>query len=166
MSLSLDLAAALLPLTGQTFLPPHTVQVSDGRLTLEVDLLTVERLGVSCEEIRLQVPGLAGASLDVLKRWAQGLCQRITYLLEPLGPLEYDAQGTQVLIRSQPPDQTPQGQRKYYEVLLSALGAGRFSLRRYEAQSGVPGRQPVPLRLTHEQLAKLVNDLVTTLPLP
>lgn len=168
MSLSLDLAAALAPLVGQTFVPAKTVAVSDGQgVSVAVDLLSVEMLGVSCEELRLEVPALAAASLDVLKKWAGGLCQRITYLLENLGPLEFDAQANQVLIRSTPPDgATTPGQTKYYEVLLSSLGGGRFSLRRYQADRGVPGRTAVPLHVTHEQLAKLVNDLVATLPTP
>lgn len=167
MSLSLDLAAALQPLVGQTFVPPHAVSVSDGAgVTLSVSLIAVESLGVSCEAMQLDVPALSAATLDVLKRWAAGLCQRVTYLLETLQPLEYDAQGNEVLIRSNPPDASSPGQTKYYEVQLSAQGAGRFSLRRFLADKANPGRHPVPLRLTHEQLAKLVNDLVATLPSP
>jgi hypothetical protein len=168
MSLSLDLAAALTPLVGQSFTPAMEVTVSDGSgVTLAVDLLAVELVGVACEEIRLDVPALSAANLDVLKTWANGLCQRITYLLENLGPLEYDAQGHEVLIRSAPPDtsSTP-GKTKYYEVQLSSHGAGRFSLRRFEADRSTGGRTAAPLRLTHEQLAKLVNDLTATLPGP
>ncbi|MDZ4683704.1 MAG: hypothetical protein SH850_01365 [Planctomycetaceae bacterium] len=167
MGLSLDLAAALQPLVGQVFLPAKTVTVSDGQgVTLSADLIAVESLGLSCEELRLMVPALSGASLDVLKTWAGGLCQRITYLLETLSPLEFDAQGSEVLIRSTTPDTSHPGQTKYYEVLLSSHGGGQFSLRRYEADRATGGRAHVPLRITHEQLAKLVNDLVTTLPTP
>jgi hypothetical protein len=168
MSLSLDLSAALQPLVGQTFVPPRTVSVADGLgVALALDLVSVEMLGVSCEEVRLNVPRLSAASLDTLKQWAGGLCQRITYLLEQLGPLEFDAQQNQVLIRSTPPDAaTSPGQTKYYEVLLSSHGGGKFSLRRFQADHGTPGRTPVPIRVTHEQLAKLVNDLVGTLPTP
>jgi len=168
MSLSLDLAAALRPLVGQTFLPARTVSVSDGSgVSLSLDLLSIEMLGVSCEELRLEVPSLTGAAMDKLTEWANALCQRITYLLEPLGPLEFDAQANQVLIRSRPPDAaTSPGQTKYYEVLLSSHGSGRFSLRRYQADRSTNARTPAPIRVTHEQLAKLVNDLVVTLPSP
>jgi hypothetical protein len=168
MSLSLDLAAALTPLTGQSFAPPYTVSVTDAAgLSLAIDLLAVESLGVSCEELRLTAPTLTGAPLTVLQKWAAGLCQRITYLLETLHPLEFDDQGQQVLIRSNPPDTSSSpGHAKYYEVILSSLGGGRFALRRYQAEPGVPGRTPSPLRITHEQLAKLVNDLAATLPTP
>ena len=165
MSLSLDLAAALSPLIGQTFCPAQTVTVSDGSgVTLSVDLLSVETLGVSCEELRLEVPSLGAATLDVLKKWGDGLCKRVTYLLENLGPLEYDARANEVLIRSTPPDQGTPGTTKYYEILLSSHGAGRFTLRRFRNDSANPGRVPVPIQVTHEQLAKLVNDLTATIP--
>ncbi len=167
MSLSLDLSTALQTLVGQTFLPSHTISVNDGQgVGLSVDLISVESLGVSCEELRLSVPALSAASLAVLKTWATGLCQRITYLLETLHPLEFDAHGNEVLIRSSAPDTSTPGQTRYYEVQLSSHGGGKFSLRRYEADRTNGGRVPVPLRLTHEQLAKLVNDLVATLPAP
>jgi len=166
MSLSLDLAAALQSLVGQTFLPAHIVTVTDTQgNSLTVDLICVESLGVSCEELRLLVPGLTSTSVDVLKTWAQALCLRITYLLETLHPLEFDAQGNEALIRSNPPDVTA-GHPKYYEVVLSAQGAGRFTLQRFEADSQSGGRVRVPLRITHEQLSKLVNDLMATLPSP
>ncbi len=165
MSLSLDLAAALGPLIGQTFVPAKTVSVSDGSgMMLAVDLLGVESLGVSCEELRLEIPSLGAATLDVLKKWGDGLCKRITYLLENLGPLEYDAQGNQVLIRSTPPDKSATGTTKYYEVVLSSQGAGRFTLRRFRNDASNPGRIPAAIQVTHEQLAKLVNDLTATIP--
>lgn len=167
MSLSLDLASAVAPLSGQSFVPPHTVTVSDAGVTLSVDLLAVELVGVACEELRLDVPALSAATLQTLKTWGEGLCQRITYLLETLGPLEYDAQGNELLIRSTPPDtSSAPGQTKYYEVLLSAQGSGKFSLRRYQSDRSTGSRTAVPLRITHEQLAKLVNDLSATLPSP
>lgn len=167
MSLSLDLASAVAPLSGQSFAPPQTVTVSDAGVTLSVDLLAVDLVGVACEEIRLDVPSLGAATLQTMKKWGEGLCQRITYLLENLGPLEYDAQANEVLIRSAPPDtSSAPGQTKYYEVLLSSQGSGRFSLRRYQADRSTGSRTAVPLRITHEQLAKLVNDLTATLPGP
>ena len=165
MSLSLDLAAALNPLVGQTFVPPHTVTVSDpSGLSLAVEVISVESLGVACEELRLTVPSLGAATLDTLKKWAGDLCRRVTYLLENLGPLEFDAQGQQVMIRSTPPDTSAPGTAKYYEVMLSLKGGGQFSLRRFRNDNTGNGRTPVPLQVTHEQLSKLVNDLVATIP--
>ena len=165
MSLSLDLAATLNPLVGQTFVPARTVTVSDGSgIDLSVDVIAVESLGVSCEELRLDIRSLGKATLTTLKKWADDLCRRVTYLLENLGPLEYDAQENQVMIRSTVPDQSSAGVRKYYEVMLASHGAGVFSLRRYQNDGTGNGRTPVPLQLTQEQLSKLVNDLVSTIP--
>ncbi|WP_373650286.1 hypothetical protein [Schlesneria sp. DSM 10557] len=165
MSLSLDLAAALNPLVGQTFVPPKTVSVSDASgLTIAVDLISVESLGVACEELSLTVPALGAATLDTLKKWASDLCRRVTYLLENIGPLEFDAQGQQVMIRSTPPDTTTTSGTRYYEVILSLQGGGQFSLRRYHNDGTGNGRTPVPLQITHEQLSKLVNDLLATIP--
>lgn len=165
MSLSLDLAAALNPLVGQRFVPPKAVSVSDGSgVTASVEVISVESLGVACDELRLEIPSLGTSTLDILKKWANRLCQRVTYLLENLGPLEFDAQENQVLIRSTPPDNSASGTTKYYEVMLSSHGAGRFSLRRFSNDSTGSGRVPVPLQLTHEQLSKLINDLVATIP--
>lgn len=167
MSLSLDLATAVTPLSGQSFVPAHTVVVSDAGVTLAVDVLAVDFVGVACEELRLEVPSLSAATLQTLKKWGAGLCQRITYLLENLGPLEFDAHGNEILIRSTPPDtSSAPGQTKYYEVMLSSQGAGKFSLRRYQADRSTGSRSAVPLRITHEQLAKLVNDLTATVPSP
>lgn len=166
MSLSLDLAAAIQPLVGQSFLPAHRVSVSDAAgLTLSLDLLGVESLGIAAEELRLDIPSLSAATTDLLKAWAAALCQKVTYLLETLQPLEFDVQGQQALIRSHPPD-PGNGQPRYYEVILSSHGQGLFSLRRFEADRASGTRTLVPLRVTHEQLAKLVNDLVLTLPSP
>jgi len=165
MSLSLDLAAILQPLIGQSFVPPQAVSVQDGAgTTITLRVVAVERMGVSCEELQLIVPHLRQTSLDLLKTWAEALCRRVTYLLENLGPLEYDATAQEVLIRSTTPDSTQPQSPKYYEVILSAQGQGQFTLRRYEADRVQGGRVPVPLHLTHEQLAKLVNDLVGTIP--
>lgn len=164
MSLSLDLSAALSPLVGSTYVPPKAISVSDGSgITIEVEVISVESLGMSCNAMRLEIPSLGSGTLDTLKKWATGLCRRVTYLLETLGPLEFDAQGNQVLIRSTQPDKTA-GTTKYYQVILSTHGSGRFTLCRFCNDPASGKTFPVPLQLTHEQLSKLVNDLVATLP--
>ncbi len=112
------------------------------------------------------MPSLGATTLDTLKKWANDECRRVTYLLENVVPLEFDAQGNEVLIRSTPPDKSNSGTTKYYEVMLYSKGAGSFSLRRFRNDSLTGTRVPVPLQLTHEQLSKLVNDLVSTIPTP
>jgi hypothetical protein len=79
----------------------------------------------------------------------------------PIGPLEVDAAGHQVLIRSTPPDERPAGV-KFYEIILTSHSSGNCTLRRYESEQGTIGRVPVDIQLTHEVLLKLVGDLLDT----
>jgi hypothetical protein len=164
MSLVDDLLAAVTALAGQTFAPALPVTATDPQQTMiELSVLAAEPLAVSLEQIRLVAPHLQQSNLDSLKRWANALCQRVTYLLENLGPLEFDSEGQQVLIRSTAPNRRS-GQARYYEILLSTPGPGQFLLRRYEAASAGGGRNWVPIQLTHELLVQLLSDLMDTLP--
>ncbi len=106
---------------------------------------------------------MSGAGANVLKKWAEDLCARVTYLLEQLGPLEIDSQGKQVLIRSKSPDKRDSA-TTFYEVLLQSQGAGLFTLRRYRRDTQAAAREHVDLRTTHEVLEKLADDLIATIP--
>ncbi len=164
MSLSNQLIQEVQKLVGQQFSPAKTVSVSDPTpLDLEVDFSAVDSLSCSVEELRLSVPSLSQSGLDTLKKWAESLCQRVTYLLENIGPLEFDQNGKQVLIRSTPPNKHPSG-TKFYEILLQARSGGNFVLRRFSAVQGRSGRDQVDMQMTHEVLTKLVDDLSDTIP--
>ena len=104
------------------------------------------------------------AAFSALETWARNLSKRITYLLEQIGPLELDPAAGEVLIRSTPPDQLPDG-AQYYEIILSQKG-GTFLLNRFRSVKGTPGRSPVDIQVTHEVLHKLVDDLEDTIPTP
>jgi hypothetical protein len=132
-------------------------------LRLQIQLTAVDSMSCSLSELQLFVPALQQAAFDVLRNWADDLAKRITYLLEQIGPLEYDPAAGHVLIRSVKPDSLPDGSQ-YYEILLSSHSGGNFSLRRYRSTKGQPGRAPVDITVTHEVLLKLVDDLVATAP--
>jgi len=134
-----------------------------GGMRLQIQFVAVDSMSCSFSELQLYVPALQNAAFDVLRNWADSLSQRITYLLEQIGPLEYDPAAGQVLIRSVRPDSLPDGSQ-YYEVVLSSQSGGNFSLRRYRSTKGQPGRAPVDITVTHEVLYKLVDDLVATAP--
>lgn len=158
-SLNRELAAQ----RGLNVVIPVRSTVVDNGLTLEIDFLAIDTLGCAFEQLALTVPALQGAAFDRFKAWAQNLSQRITYLLEQIAPLEFDESAGEVLIRSSPPDQLPDG-TQYYEILLQSQAGGRFTLRRYRSVKGQPGRQPAALMMTHEVLLKLTDDLVDTIP--
>jgi hypothetical protein len=162
MSLRDDIAAELTRLVGTT--SPTSVTAADpSGLQMRVDFTAVDSMSCSFEQIELFVPNLQNATFDVLKQWADSLSKRITYLLENIGPLEYDPAAGQVLIRSTSPSQLPNG-AQYYEIVLSSKSGGNFSLRRYRSTKGQPGRDAVDITVTHEVLLKLADDLVDTLP--
>lgn len=162
MSLSQDLQQELTRLVGLT--SPTTVTVSEASgLSLQIDFTAVDSMSCSFSEIQLCVPSLQNAAFDALKKWAEQLSKRITYLLENIGPLEFDPSAGEVLIRSTPPGQLPTG-TQYFEIILSSGSSGTFTLKRYRSIKGQPGRDPVDITVTHEVLLKLVDDLIDTIP--
>ncbi len=164
MSITVQLDQELISLAGFHSQTARTVALSapDG-VDLAIDFVAVDSMSCAFRELRLSVPKLATAGFDTLKAWAEALSQRVTYLLENIGPLELDPAAGQVLIRSTTPDQQSNA-TSFYEVLLSSQGRGQFALRRYRSQKGVAGRDQVDVQVTHEVLRKLVNDVVETIP--
>ena len=164
MSYKETLNQELSRLAGYSSTSTKTVHLAGpNQVEVAVDFTAVDSMSCSLAAIRINVPSLAGAGFRVLKEWAQALSSRITYLLENIGPIEYSPDQGQVLIRSTPPDQQS-GETKFYEILLQSHNAGRFSLRRYRAEKGTPGRKAVDIHVTHEVLQKLVGDLIDTIP--
>ena len=164
MSILRKLGTELTRLIGYSSPTPHMVLLSaPNNVSVEIDMTTVDTLSCSAQEVRVSVPSLVGADFDKLKAWGDDLCQRITYLLENIGPLEYDENEQQVLIRSTPPDKKGNA-IQFYEVILASQSDGNFTLRRYRTDKGQSGRTPVEIVCTHEVLKKLVADLVDSIP--
>ncbi|MCA8996060.1 MAG: hypothetical protein KDA80_03725 [Planctomycetaceae bacterium] len=162
MSIRDDVEAQLKGLVGAAM--PATLQASDATgVTVYIDLSAVDTMSCQFSELSILVPSLQNAPFDKLKKWAADLSQRITYLLENIGPLEFDPANGQVLIRSTPPHQLASG-TQYYEIMLSSSGNGNFTLRRYKSVAGQPGRIAADLQMTHEVLLRLVEDLLDTMP--
>jgi hypothetical protein len=79
-------------------------------------------------------------------------------LLEPIAPIETDAQGCTVQMRSNPPQKDDNAWR-YYELLIRR--GGSIALCRYEKQPTQP-RVRIPAVLTHEVVGRLVDDFSAT----
>ena len=147
---------------GATF--PNQVRATDSTgLVLTVDVTAIDSMSVEFSELTLFVPQLQSAAFDVLKQWASDLSRRITYLMENIGPLEFDPATGQVLIRSTPPTQLPTG-TEFFEIMLSTVGAGTFTLKRFKSIKGQPGRDQVSIQVTTELLLRLIDDLIATIP--
>jgi len=141
---------------------PTTVDWSIERgPAVAVDFTVVDSLSCGIRELRVSADELSHAPFNALQDWANGLCQKVTYLLEHIGPLESDAEAQTVLIRSTPPSRQPD-QSTYYEMLVQAPGT--LSLRRYTRAAHAADRTGCDIQITHEVLARLVQDIVAAIP--
>ena len=95
------------------------------------------------------------AALDTHTRKAAG---RATGLLEPLRMVEIDRGRHVALLRSDSPP-TKGDAVQYYEVQFT--GRNQVTVERFKANKvGPAGREAISFALTHEAVAKLVDDLV------
>ena len=156
------ISESLTQLKGLESAEPKSVSWSDdSHVGLEIDFVAVESLSCAFRELRFTAPGLRDASFDVLQAWSKTVCERITYLLEHIGPLEVDPLSMTVLIRSTPPEHDG-GKVSFYEIVVRPTGC--LSLHRFSRTRSEPERQPQDIRATHEVLRKLVQDLVGSVP--
>ncbi len=132
--------------------------VADGLRTVRGAIDQCEPLAVATSEFLLETAELAGVDVAKLEAASKSLCQRVNYLLEPISPIETDADGCVVQMRSSPPLVGDTG-RFYYELLLRRGGSIEFC--RYEKQPNAL-RTRVAATLTHEVLGRLVEDFNAT----
>lgn len=164
MNISQKLQSELTRLIGFSSQTPKSILLNSGSQNqMEIDLTAVDSMSCSVTEIRMIVPKLVNANFDILKKWSDELCQRITYLLEGIGPLELDPDSSKVLIRSTKPE-TDKGKIRYYEIMLQSQSGGNFVLQRYEYFDQTNQRNRVDLKVTHEILRKLSRDLFESIP--
>ncbi len=129
-----------------------------GPRTVRCEIDACDQLAVAVYELVLETSELAGVEIAKLQAASKALCERVTYLLEPISPIETDMDGCTVQMRSTPPQQQGNG-RFYYELFLRR--GGSVALHRYEKQPGSI-RQRVAATLTHEVLGRLVEDFDKT----
>lgn len=134
------------------------------RDTLTVDhagsvaTITADRnneLGLLAWEISVERPAPDGATL---RGWAESIAARSSGLLERLRMLEVDDSRSEAILRSDRPTEKADA-LAYYEVRLH--GTTRATVHRYRADRAAGGkREQVAFALTHEVLAKLIDDIV------
>jgi len=124
--------------------------------TLESQIAAVDAIGCAVESLTYRTDKLAGATIAQLKKLSDNLTKRLTYLLEPIGALEADAESCTVQMRSSPPQQGEDGS-SYYELLVRR--GGEISLCRYAKTPGQP-RRTIPAQVTREVFTRLAEDFV------
>jgi len=138
---------------------PTTVTVEDQPRTLACDITERNSLAVSFNQLRVATAELASADALELQRIGTALASRLTYLMEPISPIETDAQGCVVQLRSNPPQRDDDG-RSYYELLVRR--GGEIALSRYRKENG-DARRPIAATVTREVLLRLVGDFCAVL---
>lgn len=127
---------------------------SEAGQSVRCELVALDTLACAFSSLTLTSTSLAGLSSTELQNVAGKLSKQVNYLLEPISPIETDAEGCTVQMRSMPP-QKEDGRTSYYELLVSR--AGGISLTRY-ARSGNADRQGIPAEVTREVLLRLIGD--------
>jgi hypothetical protein len=131
---------------------------NDLELTVRCALSSAD--GIGCGLLSVQIaderPGTFAAS-DVV-RLADGICGKVTYLLEPLRTIEVDSRAPAALVRSAVPRLRGES-LCYYELLVG--GDHRTTVQRYSFDKAAHERKPVEILLTKDQLEVLIADLVS-----
>ena len=136
--------------------PGATVSSRERGERLVLGLSSYDQLAVAVTELRLETDRLAGASADRVAEVAKLLTDRVSYLLEPLTPVEIDRELAIVQLRSTDPT-TEDQVASYYELLVRT--GGSITMRRYRKPRGVM-REPIDATLTREVLRRLAGDLL------
>lgn len=131
----------------------HTLEASAGGVSLSCRLVALDTLACAFSALSVQSPALAARSGDQLKKLAESLAAKLNYLLEPIRPIEHDAEMVQ--LRSDPPQKTPD-RTTYYELLVAKRG--ELILTRYSRPAGQV-REVIPAQVTREVLLRLAGDL-------
>ena len=126
---------------------------------LACDLRDQNPLAVSFDSLRLATTELASASTADLERIGKSLAERLTYLMEPIAPIEIDAQECVVQLRSNPPQRNDDG-RSYYELIVRR--GGEIALARFRKEN-TGARRQIPATVTREVLLRLVGDFSAVL---
>lgn len=138
--------------------PGTTLTAADGGDRLALGLVRADTLGVAMTELRLGTDCLRDASVERVREVANDLTARVTYLLEPLTPIEFDQELAVVQLRSVNPARGEDG-ATYYELLVRT--GGSVSLRRYrKPPRGL--REAVDATVTREVLGRLADDFVAS----
>jgi len=138
---------------------PATVAVSDSPRHISCDVVESNSLAVSFNQLRLTTSELASADAAELERIGKALAGRLTYLMEPIAPIEIDASACVVQLRSSPPQRDDDG-RSYYELIVRR--GGEIALSRFRKENGDSRRQ-ILATVTREVLLRLVGDFGTVL---
>jgi hypothetical protein len=133
--------------------PHNFVAVMPGG-SLDLTARSADRIGVDVWAVVLD----RAVAAKSVREWAESIARSVSGLRENLRVIEIDATTHEAMLRSVSPSKKG-SIASYYEVRLN--GTARATVSRFEADTvaGTP-RVQVHFPLTHEVLAKLVEDVL------
>ncbi len=136
---------------------PRELTLSTDGVRLLCDVQSADQLALAVNRTVVTVDKLLTAPLSKLETIAAGLAKRLTYLLEPISPIETDQEQCIVQMRSNPPSRGDD-ETTYYELLVRR--GGELELVRFRK---IPGqaRETIAANFTREVFSRLVNDLAS-----
>lgn len=135
---------------------PAAVHAAVGQIQIDCELLAVESIACAFAQLEISNEAWRSASLDQVKRIAEGLAGRLNYLLEPIRTIEADVDSCTVQMRSLPPRKADDGTRTYYELQATS---GKLTLCRYVKEPD-RARRTILVQVTREVFRQLVTDFV------
>jgi hypothetical protein len=156
MSFRTELITALDQL-GSFAAGPRELSVAADGVRLWCEIQSADQLALAVNRSLVTVDKLQTAPLAKLESIAAALAKRLTYLLEPISPIEIDHEQCIVQMRSSPPSKGDDG-TTYYELLVRR--GGELELVRFRKIPGQP-RETIPATLTREVFLRLTTDLAT-----
>src|SRR4051812_29920360 len=111
----------------------RTLQLEiDGRQVI-AELLELNALACAFRTLSVFLPELKSADIHRLEAIGSRLSKNLTYLLEPIQPIEIDADQCIVQMRSAPPSVSEES-TSYYELVVKK--PGQIALIRYSKTAG------------------------------
>ena len=133
---------------------PKAIRVQQAGQSLSCQLDALDQIALAFSDLEVFDERIENATMDRLSEVSQKLSAALTYLLEPIAPIEIDADRCVVQMRSNPPSRDEDA-RSYYELLVHR--DGRLTLNRYTKPNGGL-RQLVSAQVTREVFSRLVGD--------
>lgn len=133
---------------------PQQLTVSLPQGQLDVDLRTTDTLACVLNELTFQAPS-PFCSADQLPTVSESLSTKLTYLLEPISPIEFDQKVAVLQMRSSPPSADESSGTTYYEI---AASTDKLQLVRYLKKASEP-RERTPMTFTRDVICRIAADM-------
>lgn len=133
---------------------PWRAEVIEAGVQITVEASAMENLACALTQFEVRNAAWSGRPIERVKQIADDLAKRLTYLLEPIRPIETDPEHCIVQMRSNPPRIDEHGS-SYYELLVERTGS--LTLCRFEKEPGEVRRR-VPIQITREVFRHLLSD--------